>query len=419
MTTALPVRLARTTTRVGVWLATHDHLLARLESGLVIATPLLFLLLALIKAYPFVDDIPLLTGPKGELLPAGGDDWYTYKIHAIKILNEGLAEPSFGSYVRTVHGFLYNYFVAAIFAIAGVNTSIVYVVQTFLIGGSVSLLYLTVRLIRGRLPPIAAIALIVTAAAQLLIDYYRSLSFLLLSESLFLFLVSVTFFLYAWAYQQHGQAAAFVAGIALGLTVLSRTSALTAALGVIAVGFLYARADRRAAPLALSALLVAGFLLAMSLLPLREYAATGQPSLALITDPGGIDPPPSQLSEWPGHYASRLLYVFGFPQWLAVYDPAISVYRPRLYWSVIWIGVLAYIVSRFLWRRLPDIREGAMLVFLVLFISAHTFLSVPQNYGGRYISVGLPLAAVFGALFLAELLSHGNRDRRAPAVPGP
>ncbi len=406
-------------TRLRAWQAAHERALARLELGLVVAMPLLFLVAALIKAHPFVDDTPLLVSPTGELLPGNGDDWFSYKIHAINILRGGLAEPAIGKYVFTVHGFLYNYFVAGIFAIFGVNTSVVYVVQTALVGASPSILYAAIRLIRGRIPHLAAIAFILVAAGQLYIDYFRYLSFFLMSENLFLFLFSVTFLAYAWAFGRRSHAGAVAAGILLGLTVLSRISANVAALGVIAVApayFLFYR--RGSARLTMTLALAAGFLLAMSLFPLREYAATGQPDLDVFLVKHGWDTPPAELSEWPGYYGARWLFVFGIPQWLAVYDPGIIDYRVRPHWMVECVGVIGYLVTRFTWRRVPDLREFVMLTFLTLYLSAYVFVSTIENYGGRSISVALPLAAVFGAFLLCELLGDPIPKRSGPVGAG-
>lgn len=389
------------------WLVDHEGFLVRLELGLAICIPLLFLLLAVLRARPFVDDTPILIGPHGELLPGNGDDWFTYKIHALNILSGGLAEPNFGRFVFTVHGFLYNYFVAGIFKVSGVNTSYVYVIQTFLVGSSPSILYVTARLVRFRFAHLAAIAFFLLASAQLYIDYFRYLSFLLMSENLFLPLFAVSLCAYAWAFRRRSRIGAFVAGILLGLTVLSRLSDFYPALGVLLVAPAYFLLKRRLAPpLSLSVAITIGFALAMALFPLREYVATGTPDVDVFLVKHGFDTPPAQLVEWPAYYGARLAFVFGIPQWLAVYDRGIADFRVHPHWIVIWLGVIGYLASRLRWRRLPDLAELTMLVFLGLYTGAYTFVGALENYGGRSVSVILPLAAVFGAFLLDDLIRN-------------
>jgi hypothetical protein len=49
------------------------------------------------------------------------------------------------SYAGLPHGFLYIYFVALVFAVAGVNSTYVYIAQSAALGLSISLTYLAVR----------------------------------------------------------------------------------------------------------------------------------------------------------------------------------------------------------------------------------------------------------------------------------
>lgn len=400
---------------LSTWMADHDRALAKLELGSVIALPLLFLLMALVKAQPFVDDTPILIGPNGDLVPGGGDDWFWYKIHAVKIVKEGLAEASFGKYIYTNHGFLYNYFVAGIFKIFGENTSFVYVAQTFLVGLTVPVLYL---LIRGRVSRIAAITFIVLAGFQLYVDYFRSLSFLLMSENLFMSLFAVTFCAYGWAFARRSHVGALIAGILLGLTVLSRMSALVAALGVIVVGAAYFRFNRVPVRRTMNLAVAVGFVLAMSLFPLREYFATGQPDIDIFLVKHGWDVPPANLLEWPAYYAARWLFVLGIPQFQAIYDPGIISYRLRPHWTAAWLALIGYFITRFTWRRIPELWEVSMFVFLGLYISAYTFVSTIENYGGRSISVALPLVAVFAALFVNDLFG-GRLPPRGERISAP
>src|ERR1044072_9386128 len=92
--------------------------------GIYLATAILicaFLALALYRAFPFIDNVNAST--------SAGDDWLLYKQYAISILHDGLLIPARqGTYYEPA-GFIYNYFVAAVFALAGENSTYVYLLQ--------------------------------------------------------------------------------------------------------------------------------------------------------------------------------------------------------------------------------------------------------------------------------------------------
>jgi len=116
---------------------------------------------------------------------ARGDDWLTYKENALSTLDGGLMMPAVRGPYRRPGGFLYNYFLAGLFRALGINASYVYVVQSLLLGVSVSLMYLAFR------PCLAPVSGLVYLGAVALFMYadYRRFAFRLLSENLLLFLL--------------------------------------------------------------------------------------------------------------------------------------------------------------------------------------------------------------------------------------
>src|SRR3954469_6795881 len=89
------------------------------------------------RVRPFVDDVTEAT--------SAGDDWLTYKQNAVDILDHGLTIPRVQGAYYQPSGFLYNYFVAAIFAVAGRIPAYVYVVQGAFVGLTVFLYFLIGR----------------------------------------------------------------------------------------------------------------------------------------------------------------------------------------------------------------------------------------------------------------------------------
>src|SRR5436309_543065 len=83
--------------------------------------PVAFLAMGVVRAYPFADDVQV---------PARvPDDWHTYKQLALSVMHDGLSMPAVASsFGGLPHGFLYIYFLALLFTVAGVNATYVYVV---------------------------------------------------------------------------------------------------------------------------------------------------------------------------------------------------------------------------------------------------------------------------------------------------
>lgn len=373
----------------------------RADTALALAIPLGFLLIAVARAWPFTDDVPF-EGPQG-------DDWYFYKKLATSIVEGGLTMPGIESYVLVPHGFLYNYFVAAVFAVFGTATSYVYVVQTLLAGLACSLLWMAVR---RRLTPAGGVATLVLTGVVVYVDFVRGLAFRLLSESLFLFLMAAFLAALGSADDRRSRARVFAAGVLLGLAVLSRTSTIVAGLGILA-GYLAAALWRPRERAATTALLVAGFVLAMGLLPLREYAATGRANVDLITNTGDWVRPPAGLAAMADYYARRAVFALGVPEFV------LPDYRPRPHWLLMWLGVAGYLIALVRKRRWPDAVERCVLLFLPLYLGPVLLVAGIENYGGRMVAVAMPFAAVLAARFAGDVAtgrSDAETQRRTQAA---
>lgn len=387
------------------WADTNSRALERAGTTLMFVIPLLFLALAVARAAPFIDDVPVDSHE--------GDDWVTYKIWSDAILHGGLSAPSMGAYAGTVHGFIYNYFVAGIFWVFGENTAYVYVVQGLLLGASASLLYVAWR---RALSPLAGLGLLLGGALVIYVDVFRNISSRLLSENLFLFLLTATLSLYVEAHRRPSWRASALAGLALGAAVLSRTSLLVASVGLLLASG--AQAARRRAVWPVPAALVLGYVLAMGVLPARELAATGRPDVDLLA-PRTADlnlPPTESAAAFVDHYARQALFTLGIANAI---EPA---YRIRPHWPVLWLGALAYGWWRIRgwWRAQAlhiDVREQWVLLVLVLYLGPVLALSYPSNYGGRMVTVVLPLVLALGVVFVDEcfIRTRSARDHASGA----
>lgn len=349
-----------------------------------VAIPLVLLAVAWYRASPFLDDLPA----DG----AGSDDWHFYKRLALSIVNGGLSMPGIGEYRLVPHGFLYNYFVAAVFAIAGTNSSYVYVVQAFITAAAVSVLWAGAR----HTGTVMAGAVLALGTMTVAIDFTNRLSFRLLSENLFLPLAALAMVLADRAVRRSSTVSAVAGGACLGLAVISRTSVVVWALAILALGVAAAVWQRwpRRVVIAFTLAFAAG----MSLMPLREYFATGMFTFHAISDTRDwLQPEGEGLVSY---YGKRLVFMLGFTP---ILDPE---YRIRPHWILIWLGVAGYAVTRVPWRQWPSRLEICAALLIPLYLGPVLLVGGVSNYGGRMVAVAMPFVAVLAARFLQDCVAR-------------
>jgi hypothetical protein len=104
--------------------------------GICLATTILLvalLLISLYRAYPLIDNVNAATST--------GDDWLLYKQYALNILHDGILMPAVAGTYYEPAGFIYNYFIASVFALFGesfAHSSIVLFLGPLIIIGHVT-----------------------------------------------------------------------------------------------------------------------------------------------------------------------------------------------------------------------------------------------------------------------------------------
>jgi hypothetical protein len=330
----------------------------------------LFVALAIHRCDGFVDDVSEAT--------AAGEDWLAYRQNAVSIVEHGMTMPAVqGNYLRP-GGFLYNYFVAAVFAVTRPNSSYVYVTQAALLAVSVGLMaaafssYLSVTMLW-------CFALALAATAY--VDVFRYYTFKLLSENLLLLCLSGWWLSMTAAIRRPSAGLLFViSGVALGLCALTRPNLLP--LGPVVVGVLWIRRTRDRLPPRNVLLFGAGFVVCASLLVWRNLAATGQIDLSVLTYTGDWMRPPSGGVGVLGFYGRRALFPVGF---LSLLDPAYSV---RPHWVLAWMGVAAFGIGA-LSRRL-ETWEVLAATFVAVYLGPLIAVAHLTNYGYRMIVPVVP-----------------------------
>jgi hypothetical protein len=323
-----------------------------------------------------------------------GDDWFIYHLNALSVLNDGLSMPAVsGPYYRPA-GFGYVYFVAGVYALAGVKSEAVYLVQGLLLVASVVGMY---ALFRHHLHAFTALAFAAALAVFMYLDVFRALTFRLLSENLLFPLFPLMLF-----FVIRGQATArlwyFTAGGAVcGLCILVRPNALPLAPAAAAVvlffrsGQPYSRRARAAVVLLAAAAAVA------SLLPLRNYAATGRLTATAVTDRSDWGGNSARSKKGPLGFlrgridrtAARIAYLTGVPQFMR------PNFRLRPHWMVMWCGFVAYLFA--LIKRRPEFWEVLVLVLAVSYLAPIVEFGGIASYGTRMVAPGLPLILVLAA----------------------
>jgi hypothetical protein len=338
-----------------------------------------------------------------------GDDWLVYNRYAVSVLNDGLTMPVVPTAYTRPGGFGYAYFIAGVYAVAGIRSEAVYFVQGLLLVGGIVGMY---AVFRSQFSASTALAFLVALAIFMYVDVYRALSFRLLSENLlFPLFPALLFFLI------RGDATAklwyfALGGVVCGLCFLSRPNLVV--FGPVAAGVvLFFKSSRPFSWQSRAALtLLAACAAVASFLPLRNYVVTGRPSVASVTNTSDWSgsglrrktsvPLTELLVSRAGTLTRRAAYLAGIPQFIR------PTFRIRPHWLVMWAAFFVYLSSLF--RRTPQFWEVLVLALSVAYIVPIVLWGAIASYGGRMIAPGVPLILVLAAKGV-ERLSRDSATR--------
>ncbi|HZS08795.1 MAG TPA: glycosyltransferase family 39 protein [Blastocatellia bacterium] len=339
--------------------------------GIIFSTAalvLIFVSLALWQAYPFTDDVAAFD--------LTDDDWIVYKRNALNIIHGGLLIPDLQESYFAPAGFIYNYFIAAVFALTGENSTHVYITQAVLLALSAGL---TTLAFKAHLPPEKLILYFGLLSVSFLLDVFPHYTFRLLSENLALFLLAVFCLALMRGFEKGSAVLITCAGVMLGLCALCRPNIALAAPVTALLLFLKIQNNRTGACL----LFLLGFALTFSLLPLRNYAVAGELSAPIFTRTYYWCSPDNVDSAVP-FYMKRVLFCFG---WLSLES---SGCRIRPHWLLMWIaaGVWTWRATK---RRTLEFRQLFAVSFIAVYLIPVIVLSQISNYGFRFILPAIPM----------------------------
>lgn len=384
------MRLASTTAPLGLWVVL---------AGVVVG----FTLLGVQRSGGFHDDVTQLD--------AAGDDWLMYKGMALSILDGGWTIPAVPRNYFRPGGFLYNYFVAGVFAATERNSVYVYLVQSVLLGISIAVTtFAFERYFSVSVKYLLALALAVTAY----LDVFRNYTFRLLSENLLVVLLAFFWLTLIVALQRRDHwPLALACGLFFGLCGLTRPNLIPLA-PIFAVALWWTRAFTGRQIV----LFLAGCVACTSFMVVRNYAVTGQLSLLAVTgatywmrpalsfEGGPVARLAQAAAALAAFYGRRILFAIGFLFLL------IPEFRVRPHWLLAWAGVAAFLVMK---RRSLEAWEVLVIVFIAGYLGPVIAVSEIESYGYRMILPVMPYVMLL-ALRAVDLIL---RDRIWTADPSP
>jgi len=311
------------------------------------------------------------------------DDWDRYFRNAIDIKDNGLLIQNIEENYLFPSGFLYNYFLAFCFLLFGVNITVLYFIQSAILGFSIAITFLVFKdFMSKKISWIFLFSMIVFA----FIDIFKHYTFRLLSENLALLTIPLflLFFKKALLLNNNKKTLYFITGLFLGISVLIRPNIFPFSLVFLCLVLMFIILNKT--QLLSYFYLTVSYLIIMSLFPIRNYLVTGE-LLVLPVDGDFIDyiKRENTLSftedfiNYMRFYYKKIIYIFGF---LHDLEPAYN-YRPH--WMIMWLGYFIYIFSVI--KRIVKERSFEIFihVFIFMFYLIIVLIAPITDYGFRII----------------------------------
>ncbi|MGE0637375.1 MAG: glycosyltransferase family 39 protein [Bacteroidia bacterium] len=376
---------------------------------LAFTVPLLFLLIALLRLYPFENTLQ-------QIIADSGNDWSKYASNALDIKHNGLLMPGIEGAYEKPASFFYCYFLALCFFMFGENNVPVYLLQNLMLGLSVVFIWLSFREKMSRTVSLVFLfALLVMALTDVSIYY----TFRFLGENLALFSLSVFFLLFSRGWEKDKLPAVLVAALFLGIAVLTRPNIFLFALVLIVLLLLSGFKTQKAKPLLL---FVTVLLITSSFLAIRNYLVCHciqfMPSQGMLFNMIAFHPVPASVDVSQAtsyfdaylqyflqqpflfimHYVNKVLFCFGF---LNAVEPA---YHWFPHWTLMWLGYFTYLFLLFRNKYKAELPEKAVHLFIFTYFASLVLVGQVENYGFRMLIPGNFFVLAFAFMALDKLI---------------
>lgn len=381
----------------------------RNDTILAVSVVLLFVLLALIRLYPFENTLP-------QIIADSGNDWSKYAANALDIKHNGLLIPGIEGAYEKPASFFYCYFLAFCFFLFGENNVPVYLLQNLMLGLSIVFIWLSFREKMSRMVSLIFLFALVVVGLMDVSIYY---TFRFLGENLALFSLSVFFLLFSRGMEKNKLPELLFSALFLGIAVLTRPNIFLFAIVLIALLLLYGFKTQKVKPLML---FVSVLVITSSFLAIRNYLACNciqlMPSQGMLFNMIAFHPLPASVDVLQAHtyfdaylqyflqepvlfimhYLKKVLFCFGF---LNAVEPS---YHWFPHWTLMWLGYFTYLFLLIRNKTKTTLNEKAVHLFIFNYFASLVVVGQVENYGFRMLIPGNFFVLSFAFIALDKLL---------------
>jgi 4-amino-4-deoxy-L-arabinose transferase-like glycosyltransferase len=376
---------------------------------LAFSVPLLFLLIAFFRLYPFQNTLL-------QIVADTGNDWSKYAANALDIKHNGLLMPGIEGAYEKPASFFYCYFLALSFFLFGENNVPVYLLQNLMLGLSIIFIWLTFREKMSRIVShVFLFALVIVGLTDVSIYY----TFRFLGENLALFSLSVFFLLFKRGMGKDKLPALLVSALFLGIAVLTRPNILLFAIALIVLLLLYGFKTQKVKPLLL---FVAVLVITSSFLTIRNYLVCHciqiMPSQGMLFNMIAFHPVPASVDlshavtyfdaylqyflQQPVlfimHYVKKILFCFGFM------NAVVPTYHWFPHWTLMWLGYFTYLFLLLRNKTKTELPEKTVHLFIITYFVSLVLVGQVENYGFRMLIPGNFFVLAFAFLTLDKII---------------
>lgn len=381
----------------------------RTDYILALCIPLLFVVIALFRLYPFHNTLQ-------QIVNDSGNDWSKYAANALDIKHNGILLPAVDGAYEKPASFFYSYFLALCFYLFGDNNLPVYILQNLMLGLSIIFVWLTFR---ERMSKPVSYGFLFALVVFGITDVSMYYTFRFLGENLALFALSVFFLLFLNGIEKNKMPELFASAVFLGMAVLTRPNIFLFAVLLIILLVVHIIKTQKVKPFAI---FISVLVITSSFLAIRNYfichCIQQMPSQGMLFNMIAFHPIPASvdissannyyaayvqyLLQEPGmfitHYLKKIAFCFGFM------NAVVPSYHWFPHWTLMWLGYFTYLFFLFRNKIKTTLHEKATHIFILTYFASLVLVGQIENYGFRMLIPGNFFVLAFAFLAFDKLL---------------
>lgn len=351
---------------------------------ILVFPPFLFLIVSLIRLYPYNNTLfedGLVNG-----VPV--DDWGWYSKYALEIVNDGVVK------INQPTGWFYGQFLAICFLIFGETNVPVFLIQSLLLGLSISLTYATFQS-KMKLLNIKILFLILLITFGFL-DVFKYYTFRCLSENLTLFLCALFLFTFITGLEKKKNSWQLFSACILGLICITRPNVFPFSIFVLII---YSFSTFSTSNFRKIGLFVVVFALTILLQPIGNY---------FLIDSFEFFPMNNFSFNKHAYFYTAFDANKSFRNFMSLFGfiPFTSAdFRWRPHWTLMWILVIVFLINKLRAKQRFETWEIISFAFIFCYYFVIVFISDPDNgnYGFRFFLPALLTVIPFAVMAFEKL----------------